>query len=75
MWGGATASAQFEGGYNKNSRGKSHLDFVDFIASEKRNNKHSTDSLTYERYLENKKNEKTSVENMIYARSSRKICQ
>lgn len=58
MWGGATASAQFEGGYAEGGRGKSHLDFVDFIDPEKRNNTHSTDSLTYDRYLENKKNEK-----------------
>lgn len=54
LWGGASASAQFEGGFDEGNRGKSHLDYIDYIEPSKRNNAHSTDSLSYERFLNNK---------------------
>lgn len=57
MWGGATASAQFEGGFAQGGRGKSQLDYVDFIEPSRRLNAHSTDLLSYERFLENKRQE------------------
>ena len=36
LWGGATSSAQLEGGFDCDGRGKSQLDYVDFIDPEKR---------------------------------------
>ena len=57
LWGGASASAQFEGGWNEGGRGKSQLDYVDFIEPAHRNNAHSTDLLTYERFMDNKRHE------------------
>ena len=57
LWGGATASAQFEGGYAEGNRGKSQLDYIDYIDPIHRNNAHSTDLLTYERFIKNKEQE------------------
>ena len=57
LWGGASAPAQFEGGYNEGGRGKSHLDYVDFIAPKDRQNSHSTDGLSYERFKYNLEHE------------------
>lgn len=31
LWGGATSAAQYEGGYNEDGRGLSHMDYVNFI--------------------------------------------
>jgi 6-phospho-beta-glucosidase len=34
LWGGATAAAQYEGGYNEGGRGLSHLDFIRYYPHE-----------------------------------------
>lgn len=57
LWGGATSSAQYEGGFDRGGRGKSQLDFVDFIPENERKNKIATLEVDYDRYLENKMNE------------------
>ncbi len=36
LWGGATSSAQLEGGFDKGGRGKSQLDYVSYIPAEER---------------------------------------
>ena len=50
LWGGATSAPQFEGGFDCGGRGKSHLDFFDFIPAEQREDARATDDLTLERF-------------------------
>lgn len=50
LWGGATASAQYEGGFDQGGRGKSQLDFIDFIPKHLRIGTQCTDDVTYDRY-------------------------
>ena len=68
LWGGATASAQYEGGFNEGGRGKSQLDYVNFIPKAERENSHSTDNVDYERFLKIKENEEAF--NLPYRRGS-----
>ncbi|MBQ1308018.1 MAG: family 1 glycosylhydrolase, partial [Erysipelotrichaceae bacterium] len=35
LWGGATANAQYEGGYNEGGRGLSQIDFCECIGKNK----------------------------------------
>lgn len=57
LWGGATASAQYEGGFDKGGRGKSQLDFIDFIEPKDRIGNQCTDDVSEERYVRIKENE------------------
>lgn len=57
LWGGATASAQYEGGFDEGGRGKSQLDFIDFIPADQRLGRCGTDDVDYERYLAIKEHE------------------
>ncbi|WP_312429607.1 glycoside hydrolase family 1 protein [Lacrimispora sp.] len=68
LWGGATASAQYEGGFDESERGKSQLDFVNFIPKAQRENAHSTDNLGYDRFLKIKSDE--AAFNLPYRRGS-----
>lgn len=68
LWGGATASAQYEGGFDQGGRGKSQLDFIDFIAPEDRENTQCTDYVSYERYKKIRDNEESY--NLPYRRGS-----
>ncbi|MBO0412366.1 family 1 glycosylhydrolase [Enterococcus hulanensis] len=57
LWGGATASAQYEGGFNQGGRGKSQLDFIDFVPNVNRENSIGTDDMSLERFLKIRENE------------------
>lgn len=57
LWGGATSSAQYEGGFNEGGRGRSHLDYVSFIEPEDRKAGFSANRMTPERYEYNKAHE------------------
>ena len=50
LWGGATSSAQLEGGFDQGQRGKSQLDYVTFIPPEQRNKALGTLELSEERF-------------------------
>ena len=50
LWGGATSSAQFEGGYNLHGRGLSHLDFIDFVPKDERPDGRMTMEITQGRF-------------------------
>lgn len=56
LWGGATSSTQFEGGYREDGRGLSQFDFARFIPKEKRGDNWMTMEITPERYEEARKN-------------------
>ncbi|MDH9161943.1 glycoside hydrolase family 1 protein [Staphylococcus succinus] len=47
LWGGATAANQIEGAYNKDGKGLSSADFVEFIPKSQRTGDHNMD-MTYE---------------------------
>ncbi|WP_437272349.1 glycoside hydrolase family 1 protein [Staphylococcus succinus] len=47
LWGGATAANQIEGAYNKDGKGLSSADFVEFIPKPQRTGDHNMD-MTYE---------------------------
>lgn len=68
LWGGATASAQYEGGFDEGGRGKSQLDFIDFISVEKRIGNQCTDDVSWERYKTIRENE--SEYNLPYRRGA-----
>lgn len=68
LWGGATASAQFEGGFDQGGRGKSQLDMIDFIPPEKRHNQLGTDDVTLERFEQIRSNE--AAYNLPYRRGA-----
>lgn len=57
LWGGATSSAQLEGGFDQGGRGKSQLDYVTFIPKEQREERLSTSEVDYDRYVDAIKNE------------------
>ena len=57
LWGGATSSPQLEGGFNCGGRGKSHMDFFNFIPVDEREDSRGTDDLTLERFQEMRENE------------------
>lgn len=50
LWGGATSSAQYEGGYDCDGRGLSHLDLIDFIPKEERTDGRMTMELSKARF-------------------------
>ena len=50
LWGGATSSAQYEGGFDQGGRGLGHLDFVECLPLEERKKKGATFDMTEERY-------------------------
>ena len=54
LWGGATANAQYEGGFNEGGRGLSQLDFCECVGKNKGSTAFSHE-LTYERFLHNEK--------------------
>ena len=56
LWGGATANAQYEGGYNEGGRGLSQIDFCECIGKNKGGTEYSHE-LSYERYLYNKEHQ------------------
>ncbi|WP_294122806.1 family 1 glycosylhydrolase [uncultured Collinsella sp.] len=68
LWGGATSSAQFEGGYNLHGRGLSHLDFIDFVPKDERPDGRMTMEITQER-LENARKDDGAM-NFPYRRGS-----
>lgn len=49
LWGGATSSAQYEGGYDCGGRGKSHLDYIKYIPREERDIEPEASLVTPER--------------------------
>lgn len=53
LWGGASANAQFEGGYNEGGRGLSQLDFCVCVGTNK-GTKEVSHELSYEQFLYNK---------------------
>lgn len=57
LWGGATSSAQYEGGFDCGGRGKSQLDYVNFIPPEERVKALTTMEMTSERYQNNREHE------------------
>lgn len=50
LWGGATSSAQIEGGYAEGGRGPSHLDYIEFIPKDERAGSGMTMDLDSTRY-------------------------
>lgn len=56
LWGGATANAQYEGGYNEGGRGLSQIDFCECVGVNKGTTKYSHE-LSYERFLHNKQHQ------------------
>ena len=56
LWGGATSASQYEGGYNKDGRGLSHMDYIRRIEKED-DEKIFPINVTYDMYLDHKKNE------------------
>lgn len=57
LWGGATASAQYEGGFDEGGRGRSQLDYIDFIRPEQRVDDQCTDDVSDERFRAVRKDE------------------
>lgn len=50
LWGGATSSAQYEGGFDEGGRGKSHLDYIKFVSKEERQTELPGAAVSLERY-------------------------
>ena len=57
LWGGATSSAQYEGGFNEGGRGKSQLDYINLIPKEELDEHTKIPEVTYERYQKLIRNE------------------
>ncbi len=67
LWGGATSSAQVEGGFDQDGRGLSQLDYVDFYEEYKEQFPTGSLEVSVERYEKNKKDE---TRNYPYRRGS-----
>lgn len=69
LWGGATAAAQYEGGFDEGGKGLSHLDMIGFVEKEDRPPFFSANTyVDYERYEYNK--EHAATLNLPYRRGS-----
>lgn len=56
LWGGATSASQFEGGYNEDGRGLSHMDYIRRV-DKKDDEKIFPINVTKEMFLDHKQNE------------------
>ena len=68
LWGGATSSVQYEGGFNQGGDGVGHMDFIECLSNEERIKVGATFNLEYERYQYVKEHENEL--NLAYRRGT-----
>lgn len=68
LWGGATAAPQYEGGYQEGGRGKSHMDYINFLPVGEREDPFGLDEVSVKRFEDIVANEEN--ENLPFRRGT-----